>query len=125
MRHQDYSSIGEYISLFTSDIQELLQKLRQAIHEAAPKAEEEICDELPTFRQNGVLVQFGGSRHTIGFYPGLTGMQKYLKELVKYKHSKGAVQFRLDEDLPVDLIKKILMFRVGENMAKKKEKRRP
>lgn len=124
MRQQEYNNIDEYISLFTEDIQELLQELRQTIHAAAPKAEEDITDDIPTFKQNGVLVQFAGSRHTIGFYPGLTGMRKFLKELAKFKHSKGAVQFPLDEDLPVDLIKKIVVFRLGENMAKKKVKER-
>lgn len=124
MLHQDYNNIDEYIALFTDDVQELLREIRQIIHEAAPRAEECIDDDLPTFKQNGVLVQFGGFRHHIGFYPGLTAMRKYLKELAKFKHSKGAVQFPLDEDLPLDLIKKIVEFRVGENMSKKKEKKR-
>lgn len=124
MRQQDYSNIDEYISLFTEDVQELLQEIREVIRSAAPRAEEDISYGIPTFTLNGNLVHFGGFRHHIGFYPGPSGMRKYLKELAKYKHSKGSVQFPLDEDLPVDLIKKIVTFRVGENMAKKKEKKR-
>jgi uncharacterized protein YdhG (YjbR/CyaY superfamily) len=40
-----------------------------------------------------------------------------------YKQSKGAVQFPIDEPLPLELVKKMVRFRVEENLAKAKRKR--
>jgi uncharacterized protein YdhG (YjbR/CyaY superfamily) len=59
------------------------------------------------------------SRH-IGFYPTPSGIAAFKRELSGYKHAKGSVQFPLDEALPLELIKKIVKFRVEENRRKGK-----
>jgi uncharacterized protein YdhG (YjbR/CyaY superfamily) len=73
---------------------------------------------------NGNLVHFAAFKHHIGFYPVPTGIEKFKKELAVYKTSKGAVQFPLDNSLPLDLIRNIVKFRVAENLKKAKEKSR-
>lgn len=116
-----YSTIDEYIGTFPKEVQEKLLKVRQTIRKAAPEAEEGISYQMPTFKLNGNLVHFAGYEHHIGFYPIPTGMEAFKEELSHYKTGKGSVQFPLDQPLPLDLIRRIVEFRVKENLAKKKK----
>ncbi|MDN4165861.1 DUF1801 domain-containing protein [Cytophagales bacterium LB-30] len=115
------SPIDAYIATFPSEVQEMLRQLRACIREAAPQAEETINYAMPTFTLNGNLVHFAAYKNHIGFYPAPSGLQAFAKEVAAYKHSKGAVQFPLDQALPLALVSKIVAFRVQENLAKKKK----
>jgi uncharacterized protein YdhG (YjbR/CyaY superfamily) len=117
-------TIDEYIAGFPSEIQALLQEIRMTIREAAPEAEEAISYQMPTFRLHGNLVHFAAFKKHIGFYPAPTGIDEFKAELAAYKGSKGAVQFPLDKPMPLDLIRRIVQFRVKENVAKVVAKRR-
>ncbi len=120
-----FKNINEYIALFPKDIQILLKQMRATIKEEAPEAEEAIKYQLPTFVLKGInLVHFAAFKNHIGFYPVPTGIEKFKKELAAYKTSKGAVQFPLDKPLPLALIRKIVKFRVAENLKKAEEKSR-
>ena len=112
------TTIDEYIAGFPSDVQEILQKIRRTIHEAAPEAQEKISYQMPTFYLKGNLVHFAAFKEHIGFYPVPTGIEKFKKELSVYKQGKGSVQFPLDQPMPYDLITRIVKFRVKENSAK-------
>jgi uncharacterized protein YdhG (YjbR/CyaY superfamily) len=115
-------TIDEYIKTFPEDIQSRLQTLRAVIHEAAPDAQEKISYQMPTFYLNGNLVHFAAFKNHIGFYPAPSGIEAYQEELLKYKTSKGAIQFPLDEPLPLGLVQEIVRFRVAENLQKGKKK---
>jgi uncharacterized protein YdhG (YjbR/CyaY superfamily) len=105
--------------VFPIQTQKLLQKLRLTIHKIAPKAEEVISYGMPAFKINGsVLVYFAGYKAHIGFYPTGTGIAAFKKEIAAYKNSKGAVQFPLDKPLPLELIKKMVKFKLQENTEK-------
>ena len=114
-----FSSIDEYIETFPTLVQEKLQEIRLTIHESAPDATEAISYQMPTFKLNGNLVHFAAYEHHIGFYPIPTGMEAFKEELSHYKTGKGSVQFPLDQPLPLDLIRRIVEFRVKENQAAK------
>ncbi len=116
-----FQNIDEYISLFPQEVQTGLISLREAISKAAPDAQEAISYQMPTFKLNGNLVHFAAYKNHIGFYPAPSGIEAFKKELSKYKSSKGAVQFPIDEKLPLNLISKIVKYRVKENLAKKKK----
>ncbi len=119
-------TIDEYIAGFPPDVQKLLQQIRKTIRKAAPDAEETIAYRMPTFTLKGNLVYFAGFKEHIGFYPVPTGIEAFKKELSVYKQGKGSVQFPIDEPLPLNLITRIVKFRVKENLerAKAKEKKR-
>jgi uncharacterized protein YdhG (YjbR/CyaY superfamily) len=109
-------SIDEYIAGFPEETQTLLQELRELIRATAPDATETISYAIPTFDLNGRhLVHFAGYERHIGFYPVPSGMEAFKDELKPYKQGKGSVQFPLDEPLPTDLIRRIVVFRVEEN----------
>jgi len=108
-------NIDEYIAGFPPEIQEILEKIRLTIREAAPKAEEAISYMIPTFKLNGNLVHFAAYKRHIGFYPAPRGNEAFKEELSAYGGGKGTVQFRLDKPIPYALIRKIVKFRVKEN----------
>lgn len=112
------ATIDEYITGVPVEVQAMLEKLRQTIRTAAPDATEKISYRIPTFYLNGNLVHFAAFKHHIGFYPTSSGVSAFQDELSKYKTSKGAIQFPLDKPLPLELVKKIVGFRVTENLKK-------
>ena len=113
-----YNSIDEYIAAFPQEIQIILQEIRAVIKESAPKAEEKISYQMPTFFLNGNLVHFAAFKKHIGFYPTPSGTEAFQKELSIYKGAKGSVQFPLDEPMPLKLISRIVKFRAAENLKK-------
>ncbi len=118
-RKKGYLSIDDYIESFPPDIRERLNAMRTAIRQVAAGAQEKISYQIPTFYLNGNLVHFAGFEKHIGFYPTPGGITRFKKELSKYKSAKGSVQFPLAEPLPVGLIRKIVKFRIEENLRKK------
>lgn len=121
---QKPATIDEYIASFPNDAQVVLEEMRAAIKAVAPEASEKISYGMPTFYLNGNLVHFAAFTNHIGFYPIPTGLEAFKKELAKYKTGKGSVQFPLDKPIPLALIKKIVKFRVKENLLKTKSKRK-
>lgn len=117
-----YKSIDDYISGFPVEVQGLLQQVRLKIKELAPRAEETISYGIPTFKLNGNLVHFAAFKNHIGLYPTPSGLEEFEKELSPYKQGKGSVQFPLDKSLPLDLIAKIVAYRVRKNTEKKLQK---
>lgn len=107
-----------YIATQPENIRPILQQLRQIIKEIVPEAEEVISYQMPAFKQNGMLVWYAGYKSHIGFYPSSTPIIYFKDELKAYKTSKGAIQLPLDKPLPVELITKIVKFKIEENTAK-------
>lgn len=112
------TTIDEYIAGYPPEVQEILQTIRQTIHETAPEAQETISYQLATFTLHGNLVHFGGFKNHIGFYPTPSGTEQFKQELSGYQTSKGSIRFPLDQPIPYDLIRQIVKFRVAENLAK-------
>ena len=113
-----FKTMDEYIASFPKNVQTILQEIRQTIHNAAPKAEEAISYSMPAFKQNGVLVWFAAFKNHIGFFPTALGVEAFKEELKGYEISKGTIRFPLDKPIPFDLVKKIVEYRVKENLAK-------
>jgi uncharacterized protein YdhG (YjbR/CyaY superfamily) len=112
-------TINAYIGNHPTQIQRLLQEMRQAVRDAIPEAGEAISYGIPTFKLRGKnLVHFAAFKNHIGFYPTSSGISAFKKQLSKYKTSKGTVQFPLDEPIPYDLVIKITRFRVSEVSGK-------
>lgn len=111
-------TIDEYIAGFPEDVQNKMEELRAVIREAAPEAVEKISYQIPTFALEGNLVHFAAYPRHIGFYPTSSGIQEFKEELSVYKGGKGSVQFPLDQPIPYELVRAIVLFRVGENLEK-------
>lgn len=119
----NFTDIDSYINQFPKEISDKLNKIRAVISKAAPKAEEKISYAMPTFYLEGNLVHFAMCKTHIGFYPAPSAINFFKKELANYKTSKGAIQFPFDEKLPVELISKIVKYRLAENLEKALKKK--
>ncbi|SFB21750.1 Uncharacterized conserved protein YdhG, YjbR/CyaY-like superfamily, DUF1801 family [Flavobacterium swingsii] len=114
METKKYASIKEYIADFPENVATILNKIRECIQKSAPNAEETISYNMPAFKQKKVLVYFAAYKNHIGFYALPSGNKAFQEEISKYKTGKGSIQFPLNEDIPYELIKKIVEFRVME-----------
>jgi uncharacterized protein YdhG (YjbR/CyaY superfamily) len=116
MEKQKCHTVDEYIAGFPENIQRLLEQVRSVIRQAAPAATECISWSMPTYKLNGKpLVYFAGHKKHIGFYPIPSGIEAFKEELAAFGQSgKGSVQFPYDKPTPLNLIKRIVEYRVAE-----------
>ena len=114
---QGSKTIDEYLAGVNPRQQAALQKLRQAIREVAPSAEECISYGIPAFRLNGrSLVFFGAWADHCSFYPGSSAtLKKFRDDLKDFETSKGTIRFSPQEPLPAALVKKLVKARMAEN----------
>lgn len=119
MPRRQFNTMDEYIAAFPQNVRDILEKLRRIIRESAPQSEEAISYGIPTFKLNGNLVHFAAFKNHIGFYPTPSAIVAFKRELSPYKQAKGSVQFPIDQPIPFDLVKKIVKYRVRENLDRK------
>lgn len=115
---KNFESVAAYIAEQPESLHATLEALRECIQQAAPEATETIAYGMPAYRFEGPLVYFGVFKKHIGFYPMPSALAFFEADLSPYKSSKGSVQFPLTQPLPLDLIQKIIAFRVQENAFK-------
>jgi uncharacterized protein YdhG (YjbR/CyaY superfamily) len=119
-----FKTVDEYIYTFPASTQKILKDIRKTIHDAAPKAEDVISYNMPAAKLNGILVYYAAYENHVGFYPTGSGIEAFKNQLEDYKFSKGAIQFPIDKPMPLNLITKIVKFRMKEVQEKEKAKNR-
>jgi uncharacterized protein YdhG (YjbR/CyaY superfamily) len=117
-----FNSIDEYILQFSPEIQEKLKTIRKVIKESSPEAQEKISYQMPAYVLHGNLVYFAAFKNHIGFYPTSSGIAAFKQELSEYKGAKGSVQFPHTKPIPYELIRKMVEFRVAENIMRAESK---
>jgi uncharacterized protein YdhG (YjbR/CyaY superfamily) len=115
---QTTGNVDDYIAGFPDEIRTALQELREVIKRAAPNAEEIISYRMPAYRQKEVLVYFAAFKDHVSLFPTSSGVAAFSQELSGYRCSKGTIQFPLNCPLPLDLISRIVRFRLGEALAR-------
>ena len=113
-----HSTIDSYITTFSPEIQKKLQFLRQFFLSLAPTATESMVYGVPTFKLNGKnLVHFAAFKHHIGVYPTPEVIVQFADQLKHYKTATGSIQFPFDEDLPLELLKEMLLYKIASLSA--------
>ena len=100
-------TVDEYIEAQNSATQERLCIIRNAIATAIPEAETRISYQMPTFWKGRNIIHFAAAINHIGIYPGSEATTVFADRLKDYKTSKGTIQIRHDQELPLELIKEI------------------
>jgi len=118
-----FKTVDEYFSSFPANIRDILELMRNTIKQEAPNAQEVISYNMPAFKANGVLVYYAAHQGHIGFYPTSSPIEVFKSELSAYKFSKGAIQFPIDKPMPVDLIRRMVRFRVQQDAEKAVKKK--
>lgn len=124
--YKDFAgSVDEFIKRYPKPIQQMLKALRACIKTHAPEAIETISYGMPAYKLNGPLVYFGVHAKHIGFYPTGEGVKAFEQKIIQlgYAYSKGAIQFPLDQPIPLDFVEAIVKHRVVSNKAKVKSKK--
>ncbi|MDF2432120.1 MAG: hypothetical protein JWP44_1751 [Mucilaginibacter sp.] len=118
-----FKTVKEYFSAFDGNTKKVLEQVRTTIKAAAPQAEEVISYNMPAFKMHSVLVYYAAYEKHIGFYPTATPIEVFKDELNAYKWSKGAIQFPIDRPMPIDLIGRIVQFRMQQDAEKARKKK--
>lgn len=115
---QKFTSVDEYIADQPQAVQPKLEELRRIVKTQAPQATEKISYGMPYYGLNGRLLYFAAQKEHIGLYAMPSAITSFKKELDSYETSTGTIRFPLDKPLPLPLIRKIVRFRVKENLQK-------
>lgn len=108
--------VNEYLESLPADMRTTLEKVRKAVLAAAPKAEEVISYQIPTYKYFGALVHFAAFKNHCSFF----GVSKktlaaFEKELQPFTISGTTIRFSPDNPLPSSLIQKFVKVRMKEN----------
>ena len=110
--------VDNYIDGFDENIQLKLNEIRNLIIETTPLSKEIISYNMPAYKGRGIIVYFAAFKNHISIFPTSSGVEAFEEELKEYKHSKGTIQFPVSKPLPIDLIRRIVLFRVKEDLEK-------
>ena len=115
---KDYKSVQEYIDSQPEKTKEALLKLKECILKTVPAAIELLNYNIPAYAlvdggKRDQQIMIAGYKNHVGLYPHPTTMHKFEEELKDYKKGKGSVQFSLDKPLPINLIEKMIKYRVS------------
>ncbi|HRF28340.1 MAG TPA: DUF1801 domain-containing protein [Candidatus Saccharibacteria bacterium] len=108
-------TVDEYLLNFDGEARNRLEQARGIVKELSPSAVESISYGLIGYKLNNrPLIYFGGFKDHIGLYATPNGHEAFKKEFSKYKQGKGSVQFPHNQTFPVELVRKVVRFRVEQ-----------
>lgn len=124
MAKTDFKSFAEYLASLAPADAEAILRMRAAILDAVPDAEEVISYQLPAFRYHGWVFYLSvATRHyALSCPPPFTVWEKFADELKPYEILKSALRFPKDKPLPLDLVTRMARFRADENLARERSK---
>jgi uncharacterized protein YdhG (YjbR/CyaY superfamily) len=117
------TNIDEYLATVSDEHRAALEKLRKQIRLAAPKAEECISYQIPSFKQNGLVVSFAAFKDHCSFFPGAAPIEAHKDELERFQLSKGTIRFQPDKPIPANLIRSLVKERIEQNEKRAKKRR--
>ena len=118
-----YTSINEYILTLPENAQNAMGEIIATIKAKVPNAEEHISYNMPAFKVNGeYFVHFSAWKNHIGMYPIPAGNEAFQKQIEPYRSAKSSLNFPLDKPMPINLIEKVIKFRIAENLKDAKVK---
>ena len=115
-------TVDSYIKSFPVNIQSKIKKVRNIVKLIAPEAEEKISYGMPYYSYKGRLIYFAAWKTHLAMYMLPHGDKRFEKELNKYKTSRSTVKFSFDKEIPYNLIKQFVKYRLKENLERAKNK---
>jgi uncharacterized protein YdhG (YjbR/CyaY superfamily) len=118
-------TVDEYLADVPGEAKRALKKLRRAVRASAPNAMETISYQIPTFKQNGMLIAFAAFTNHCSIFPATKVIKtKFRNELKKFDIKGSTIRFLPEKPLPDTLIKKIVKARLSENELRMKKRAR-
>lgn len=104
-----FTDVDSYIAAAAPEAQALLREIRRLAKAAAPEATETISYQMPALKQGRVFFYFAAFKKHIGIYPPVQADKQLVQELAPWRGPKGNLQFPLDQPLPYELIRRIVL----------------
>lgn len=81
---------------------------------------------MPAFKYHGMLIYYSAYKkhYSISFPPPFKVFEVFKEQLSPYEVSKTAVQFPMDQPVPLDLIGEMAKYRANENIEIENKKRK-
>ena len=110
------TEVEVYLARFPRDLREALARLRRALREAAPDAEEGMSYRMLSFRLDGrILAWYAGFRdHGSLFVGGLARFPGLADQLRPYASGRGTLRFTPEHPLPSGLVRRLVRARRAE-----------
>jgi uncharacterized protein YdhG (YjbR/CyaY superfamily) len=87
------TTIDDYIASALNQFQKKLRKIRACIRKFALGAVESLKWGMPAFSYQRILVMFAAHKNHVGFYPTPSAIKPFAKDLYKFTHARGSIQF--------------------------------
>lgn len=112
-KHED---VDAYLATLPDDRRVVMDELRRTVRAAAPSADELISYNMPALKLNGrFLVSCEAFKRHYSLFPWSNAMVEELGDAIRpYAVGKGTIRFPADQPIPVDLVTRIVEFRVRE-----------
>lgn len=109
-----FSTVDEYVKAQPERAQKVLQRVRHAIRQAVPDADEVIAYNMPTYKLRGAsLLNFAAWKEHYALYVASKPVVAAFKsDLKNCEIDKGTIRFSLNDPVPAKLIQRIVTFRV-------------
>jgi uncharacterized protein YdhG (YjbR/CyaY superfamily) len=107
-----FASVDDYIAAQSAEAQPRLRELRATIRAAVPEAAEVISYGLPTYKFRVGSVYFGAAKRHVALYG--SAMDLFAEELRGYDSSKGTLRFPINQPIPEELVRKLVLATVAE-----------
>lgn len=114
-----FATVDEYLSSFPEPVRHRLEAVRRIALDVVPEAAERISYGIPAVAAGGRDVVFysGWKRH-VALYPVPEGDRTLERELAGHRAGKGTLQFRHDQPLPEDLVRRVVAALAGERLPR-------
>jgi uncharacterized protein YdhG (YjbR/CyaY superfamily) len=117
--------VAAYIASQPASARRALTRVRSAIRQALPDAEEVLSYKIPAYRLHGrVVIYFAGWKDHYSIYPATARLAAaFTDALAPYELShKGTIRFPFTGTVPVRLIERLAKFRAKEVVEGRKAK---
>ena len=107
----EIETVEDYINQFSTDEQEILNAIRKIIIQDFVDAEETIKWRMPTYKKNSKTIHFANHKNHINLFIGENVLSQYSEDCADYQMDNGNIKFRKNEEIPYDLIEKLVIYK--------------
>lgn len=111
------SEVDDYLENLEPERRRALEALREIILKNAPQAGESMKYRMPTYGKDHVVCAMASQKQYMSLYLDTELVSKYRSKLDHLNLGKSCVRFRKLEDLPLDVIQRILKETVQKQAA--------
>jgi uncharacterized protein YdhG (YjbR/CyaY superfamily) len=106
---QNNPAIDAYLQKLTPERQAALTEVRSLIRKTVPAAVETMKYKMPTYELNGEMIcAFASQKRYMSLYMGAGLVEMHKEQLSELDVGKSCIRFKRLEQLPLDIIRRIL-----------------